>query len=138
MRRLELCSDHDVPIQEFVPLQRFLAVILATSCGNSMSSRCPVASRGLATGEWPHVSGFGMLGSPRKQGGWQPLEMWDAESIGSGGFPPWLDQPLCTPSSLFLVPEKGIGNLGPLRNPQHCVLNPYKPLHFPPPVKPYL
>lgn len=100
-------------------LQRFLAVILAlfpSSCGNSMS---PLLSsffqgfgcRGMAsclslwdaglTEEAERMAAFGDLGC-RAAG--------DRERVGRGGFPPWLDQPLCTPSSLFWVLEKGTGS----------------------------
>lgn len=144
MVRFELRSHHDVPIQEFVALQRFPAVILAlfpTSCGNSMSSLLSsffqgFGCRGMAsclslwdaglTEEAERMAAFGDLGC-RAAG--------DRERVGRGGFPPWLDQPLCTPSSLFWVLEKGTGSLGPRRNPQHRVLHPYKALHFPAPVK---
>lgn len=113
-----------MPKQESVPLQRFLAVTLATSCGNSASSlpsRCfqGFGCRGMAsclslwdaglTEEAGRMAAFGDVGCRAAGHG---------ERVERGGLPPWLDQLFCTPSSLFWILEKGIGNLSPLRNPQ--------------------
>lgn len=87
MVRFELRSHHDVPIQEFVALQRFLAVILAlfpTSCGNSMSSLLSSFFQGFGCRGMASCLSLWDAGLTEEAEGWQALEIWDAEQLVMG------------------------------------------------------
>lgn len=99
---------------------------------------CPPASRVWLQGNGLRFQPVGCWAHQRSRedGSLWRCGIWRSgheERVGRGGFPPWLGNhhfPLCTPSSLFWVLEKGIWNSGPQISE--------KTLPFPAPVKPHL